>query len=243
MQQVLPLRSTGGNEHTPFIKLLAILFMIVDHVGVVFFPRLRILRYIGRIAFPLFCWGIVVGACKSRNLYRYALRLLLVGMISQPFYMLALNHTIREMNVFCTLLFGLIGIIGIREKRYYSHIWVPALVIILSHYIKMDYGTRGVVLILLMYLGRKRPFTIALALLSMCLCWWQGKAFWMWFRMQISDFSTLPKVYVEKIQPFAFLSLPILLLPMNTSFRLPKWLGYSAYPLHLLVIYLLDRFV
>lgn len=248
MASVLSLqRHTAGNEHTALLKILAVALMIVDHVGVIFFPRLRILRLMGRLAFPLFCWGMVVGAEKSRNLYRYALRIFLTGLLSQPFYMLALDHSIQQINVFGTLFLGLCAIIGIREKRFYSQVWVPALVLLscalLSHvfYIRLDYGVQGIMLILLLYLGRKRPLTIAAALLFMGLVWWQGEAFFMWFRMQISDFSTLPKVYVNKIQPYAIFALPIILCPMQSSFRMPKWLGYAMYPLHLLILYLADR--
>lgn len=250
MENAFPLpRSTGGNEHTALIKLLAILFMIVDHVGVVFFPSLRILRYIGRLAFPLFAWGMVVGICKSRNLYRYALRLLLMGILSQPLYMLALDHSFTQINIFGTLLLGLCAIICIRERFYYSHLWGPAAVLlfsyVLSHFfhITTDYGFQGILLILLLYLGRKRPWTIAAALGCMCLIWWQGQAFYMWLRMQLTDFSTLPKVYVGRIQPYAIFALPLMVFPLQSSFRLPKLLGYAAYPLHLLVIYLVDRLV
>ena len=68
---------TAGNENTGVIKLIAIAFMIVDHVGAALFPQYKILRILGRIPMPLFCWGIVVGAEYSRNLWKYLLRIAL----------------------------------------------------------------------------------------------------------------------------------------------------------------------
>lgn len=46
------------------LRLLAMLTMLIDHIGVIFFPDDIILRIVGRLAFPLFAWGIARG-------YRY----------------------------------------------------------------------------------------------------------------------------------------------------------------------------
>ncbi|NLD52264.1 MAG: fimbrial assembly protein, partial [Clostridiales bacterium] len=105
------------NADAGFIRVVAMVTMLIDHTGVVFFPGVLELRVIGRIAFPLFCWGIVTGFERTGNWPRYALRLLLMGLVAQPFYMLALNHRLHEFNVMATLLLGLLAIAGIREKR------------------------------------------------------------------------------------------------------------------------------
>ena len=55
------------NQDHGLLQLAAMVTMVIDHIGVVFFPGLKILRVIGRIAFPLFCWGIAVGAEKTRS--------------------------------------------------------------------------------------------------------------------------------------------------------------------------------
>jgi len=41
------------------ITILAFITMLIDHIGYIFFPFDEIWRIIGRIAFPLFAWGIV----------------------------------------------------------------------------------------------------------------------------------------------------------------------------------------
>lgn len=236
-------RQTAGNENTSLIKLFAFVTMFIDHMGAAIFPRVTILRYIGRVAFPLFCWCMVVGVCKSRHVYRYALRVFLCGLISQPFYMLALNHEITELNIFFTLLCGMLAIIGIREKKYYSHLWAPMIALMISHFVKMDYGTLGVLLLILLYLFRKSPLGIAGVMIFICLFWWQGNAMIKSLQMLLTDYRTIPIVYVSKIQPYAIFALPLMLLPLSSSFQLPKWFSYSFYSLHLMVIYLLDRFV
>lgn len=44
------------NLDTDFLKLIAIVSMLIDHIGSVFFPEVRVLRWIGRLAFPIFCY-------------------------------------------------------------------------------------------------------------------------------------------------------------------------------------------
>jgi hypothetical protein len=50
------------------------------------------MRLLGRIAFPIYLWCMIVGLQRTRWVPRYLFRLLLVGFISQPFYVLALNN-------------------------------------------------------------------------------------------------------------------------------------------------------
>lgn len=242
----LSIQHTAGNENTGFLKILAIITMIIDHVGVALFPRVLLLRYIGRIAMPLFCWCIAVGACKTHSPLRYALRLLAVGAVSQPFYMLALGHTIKELNVYATLFLGLCAIIGIREKKCFSHLWAPAIALVITRYVKMDYSTEGVLLIIGLYLARNRKWAIALVMAAMCAWWWVGDSFIYWLRIQTGELrmsTSALRYYVHTVQPWAICALPLMLLPTVCPFRLPKWLGYAAYPAHLLLIALVDCFL
>lgn len=48
--------------------------MLLDHLGTIYFPDLIIFKIIGRLSFPLFAWGIAIGAERTKNM---ALRLLL----------------------------------------------------------------------------------------------------------------------------------------------------------------------
>ena len=81
----------AGNTATGLLKLIALAFMFVDHSGKVLFGNMAEMRTIGRIAFPLYVWCMIVGFYRTRNVTRYLLRIMLVGLISQPFYLLGLN--------------------------------------------------------------------------------------------------------------------------------------------------------
>lgn len=238
-RQVLPNRDHG------LLKLVAILTMFVDHIGVVFFPRYILLRIIGRIAFPLFAYGIAVGVDHTRCWWRYALRLLVLALLSQWPYMMALNHRWYEFNVLITLLLGMLAAQGIKSKWYYSHIWAPAICLFLAAGFQMDYGWRGVILIILMYLCRNSRGGLAALMVSFCLYWGGGLIF---YQDDYKFLVTTPLTFVNvafsnlmgllKLQSMAILALPLMLIPTNTGIRLPKWLSYLAYPGHLLLLYL-----
>ena len=89
-----------GNSATGLLKLIALLFMIIDHVGKVFFNNASDMRLLGRIAFPVYVWCMIVGFSRTRSVPRYLLRVLLVGLVSQPFYVLALD-TRGHLGVLC----------------------------------------------------------------------------------------------------------------------------------------------
>ena len=81
----------AGNLSTGLLKLIALFFMFIDHSGKVLFNNLSEMRILGRIAFPIYVWCMIVGFHRTRSVPRYLLRILLVGLISQPFYVLALD--------------------------------------------------------------------------------------------------------------------------------------------------------
>lgn len=234
---------TAGNEDTSLLKWIALLFMIIDHVGAALLPQYTDMRVLGRIAFPLYIWCAVVGVSYTRNPLLYALRLLLVGAAAQPCYMFALSHDALEFNVFATLLLGVLGASGIREKWHGSHIWAPILAILLSLAVDMDYGWQGVLLILLMYMVRRSRPGIAAVMIAYCLFWGQGTfAVTRLFGMPIprsvpflSDSASLISA-VTRVQFFAILALPLMLIRTHSGLRMPKWAGYAAYPVHLLII-------
>ncbi len=248
-QAVLQGDSKRLNQDAGLLKLVAMLSMLIDHVGYVFFPYIPEMRIIGRIAMPLFCYGIVMGSIHSKNLAKYALRLLIGFLISQPFYMLALNHRISEWNVLATLLLGLVGIIGIQKKKYGSQFWVPIACLMLAAAQPMDYGWRGVLLILLMYLTRNSRGGMMALMVSFCLYWGMGSSevsmlFGLRIKPALAPTSFLYPVSgmffsMLRLQSLAILSLPFMIFSTNTGIRIPKFLSYAMYPGHLLLIWLL----
>ena len=62
------------------LKIIAAVAMFIDHFGAIFFPRVMILRAIGRLAFPIFAYMIAEGCRYTKHKLRYFLTVLLMGL-------------------------------------------------------------------------------------------------------------------------------------------------------------------
>lgn len=120
--------------------------MLVDHIGVVFFPDAIAFRIVGRISFPLFIWLLVQGEAHTKDVGRYGLRLAVLGVISQPIYQLTFG-TARP-NILFELLLGLICLRLARVfPRFQFPIWIAGAG--LSELLIMGYGSYGIGLVAL----------------------------------------------------------------------------------------------
>ena len=236
-------KTIAGNRATGTLKALALALMFVDHAGKMFFPGVMEMRMLGRAAFPLYCWCMVVGFCHTRSVPKYLLRVLAVGLISQPLYMLALNHTWNEPNIFLTLLLALCGLWAMRERIAFSQVWAPPLLLILASALGCDYGWRGVLLVWLLYAVRDSRPGIAAVMIAFCLYWGSASVtvsrIFGW-RIVLPDLLAPVLSPWTRLQAWAILALPLMLARFRRNIRMPAWLGYALYPAHLAVLYLLE---
>lgn len=158
------------------LKLIAIITMLIDHIGATMFPEHIGLRIIGRIAFPIFCFLIVEGYFHTRDVKKYLIRLFIFALISEVPFDLAFNKGINffsDTNVFFTLFFGLSALIcidNLRTKDDLStgmRVLCGALLILSivgAFLLTTDYSSGGVVVILVFYLFREHPIQKYIAL-------------------------------------------------------------------------------
>ncbi|MDH8676942.1 TraX family protein [Fusibacter bizertensis] len=214
-----------NNLDTNFIKMFAIITMLIDHIGKILYPDVLILQIIGRIAFPLFAYCIVVGVLYTNDVKQYVLRLALCGIVSQPFYVLAFDTDWLVSNIFLTLLVGVLVIQTIVERR-----WILlGLLIVFSGVSNIDYGLRGILLMIVFYVFRENPRkSILMSTLILILPTVNDLIF------QNQDMS---------IQGVSVLALPLIYLHTDFNLRINKFVFYSFYPIHLLTLYLVKNFV
>jgi len=92
------------------LKIIASITMLLDHTQVVFpsvFPFY--LRYIGRIAFPVYAYMIAQGCRRTRNIGKYLFRLGIFALVSEIPFDLAFRKEINflsDTNIFYTLFLG-----------------------------------------------------------------------------------------------------------------------------------------
>ena len=234
------------NSDQAFLHWLAALFMVTDHVGAALLPQVPVLRLIGRLAFPLYCMGIVQGCLYTRSHWRYALRLFCFALLSQYPYMKALGHDLLELNVIFTLLLGMLAVWGMQAHWRGSALWLPALSLFLSATVPMDYGWQGVLLIMLMYLCRDSRRAFAAMFVAFCLLWgarsfdlfsWlRVPAPWSLWPQRLSGLTAMLRA-VFTLQGMAVLALPLMVIPTRTGLQ-KRRLVYLVYPGHLLLIWL-----
>ncbi len=114
-----------------YLKVFALLFMTLDHIGWMMLETggdptaSSILRYLGRLALPLFCFMIVEGVIHTRKSKRYFHRLfVMLVLISLTLFVtecapeeLGLS-LYAEGNIFVDLLLGAITIYLLKQKNW-----------------------------------------------------------------------------------------------------------------------------
>lgn len=215
------------------LKIIAMISMLVDHTGEVllrsiltgeaYITAYKIMRlWIGRIAFPVFCFLLVEGFQRTGNRAKYAFRLFLFALISEIPFDLAFNGKIWDtgyQNVFFTLWIGLLMLTGMAElEKRCRNIWIAFLgkagiflaAAFISELICCDYGAHGIIAIALLYLFRKNKLEQIIA----------GCVAFLW----------------EVTAPLAFI--PVAFYNGKRGLKL-KYVFYAFYPVHLLILHFL----
>ena len=205
------------------LKLIAMVSMLIDHIAVSLVARSSALytpmRFVGRLAFPLYCLLLVEGFCHTKDRKRYLLSLLGFALISEiPFNMAVAGKIfdLEAQNVFFTLSIGLASLMMADEGKKRGKEWCLAvgylLIPMLALLLRSDYNLGGVALILVISLTRKRDKWRFL-----------GPA------LVILSFGHLDS--------FGALALPLWYLYNGERGRIRyKYAYYAFYPVHLLVL-------
>lgn len=210
-----------------FLKIIAIITMVIDHIGYAFISELypqfyELFRIMGRISFPIFCFLLVEGFQTTHNLKKYFFRLSLFAIISEvPFDLVFFGKPIYFMyqNVLFTLLIALMVLTGL--KRFEFMPLLQCVVIgagcALAVAIHSDYGIWGILLPIVFYIYREKELS---------------KYFW----------AMLLQFLQGGLQGYAVFAMPFIMLykPKKNEKRLPKYFGYAFYPVHLIILYLLS---
>lgn len=218
------------------LKLIACLTMLADHVGYAFLPSdsllYAILRVIGRMAFPLYCFLLVEGVYHTKDSKKYLLRLVVLALLSEPVFDLLCFRKwvyLSKWSVMVTLLLGAAMCMLMKKLPKY---WMKPLVVIpfyfLTKYIYCDYGTNGILMIALFMLTHDLPLrplwqVPLFGLLCIRMGGWTVKLLWRPFPSQW----------------FAVLALvPILLYggKKGSQNKALSWVMNLFYPVHMAII-------
>jgi len=221
------------------IKLIAITTMLIDHLGLFFFPQVFLFRIIGRLSFPLFAWLIANGAIHTKNVTAYATRLFLLALITQVPFSYAnrqINVSPGDLNVVFTLFLGLAAII-VMQKTSKKLLWVLATIgaVAIADALSADYGAAGVLSITSFYLfyNKLNKMIIAQTLL-LFLFPYLTLLLELLYRLPLSFYYS--DLFYEF---FGIFSLLFIARYNKTQGYKDKYLFYCFYPLQYVVILLL----
>ena len=232
------------------LKIIAMILMLLDHLWGTIIPGNQWMTLIGRMAFPIFAFLIVEGFFHTSDLKKYMKRLFIFGLISEiPFNLIYTGSIIFtfHQNVMFTLLLGLLIINEIDKLKNTKEIKkkiIPILKIFLFLLISIigfvDYGVTGVLTIVVFYLFRGFKLAWIGQLISLILL------YIVFFEGQSVILNIFNHEYFLPLQSIGILSLIFIWLyngEKGKNNKLIKYLFYSFYPVHMLVIYLIYYFI
>lgn len=214
------------------LKIIAMISMLLDHVGLMLFPECAFLRILGRVAFPIFAYMIAEGCLYTRNRVKYLLLIAILAAGCQLVYWFAMGSLYQSILVAFTLAIITIYAIDLFLKK--KNGWTCALAVLVVASVvfaaviapelfkhvgfEIDYGIFGILLPVAAYYAPKRVWKLlAAAAVLVAMSAYYGGLIW-----------------------YSLTALPFLCLynGQRGKYRL-KYLFYIFYPTHLAVIYLI----
>ena len=205
------------------LKLLALVTMTVDHVGVQLFPSVLWLRMVGRLALPIYAYMIAEGCAHTRDRKKYLLQMAGMAFLCQLVYFFAMGSLFQCILVTFTL--SILTVYALESKVRWHAPAALLSVLFLTEILPLllpntdyavDYGLLGVLLPVAVYLGKTHRQKLLLSAILLCLL----------------------ALHYGGVQWYSLLALLPLALygGQRGKWRL-KWLFYLYYPLHLAAIY------
>lgn len=160
-----------GNQ----LKIIAMIAMTADHVGLQLLPQFPVLRILGRLALPIYAYMIAEGCRHTHDRKKYLLRLLTLGLLCQVVYFIAMGSL--YMSILITFSLS-VGLIYLYAKKGYSF-WLGLLAAFFLCVIlpdlptgtdfDIDYGIWGVLLPLFIHTGKTQKEKLTMLALGLVL--------------------------------------------------------------------------
>lgn len=214
------------------LKWIAIISMLIDHFAIAVYWQMephtyetyRLLRDIGRIAFPIYCFLLVEGFFMTKNIGKYIIRCLIFACISEIPFNMAIYGQIwyqQRQNVYFTLVIGLCTLVILDKVKGYDALSVIKQFVVVAigagvaQVLEVDYHYLGVLFIVMFYYCR-------------------GMNKWHRDLIGVAAFS------YEVTAPLAFIPIHL----YNGERGLPlKYVFYLVYPVHLFVYGMIRVFI
>ena len=96
------------------LKIIACVTMLIDHIGMMFFPDVVVWRIIGRLSMPLFAFTFAEGCHYTRNKIKHFVLVLAMGIVTSVGMSVAAGYfqgnILVTLSMSCLLIYALDGI-------------------------------------------------------------------------------------------------------------------------------------
>jgi hypothetical protein len=220
-----PASAAATNDGLDAAKIAAMMLMAANHLLLAFpapWPQWGYL--LGRPCIPIFAYILAVRLAEGpleRN-KRVLMRLLLWGIVAQPFYYALVGAFTLRLNILFTLAAGA-GLVWLLRKRLQVPLFVGAVILLLGN-LWLDGGALTPLGIVLAYAFYERSSGAALAVVT---------------------FAAAANIALAggSVAALAVLGAPLLIFlsPRCAGFvpRVPGWVFYVFYPAHLAAIWMI----
>lgn len=232
------------------LRIIACAFMLCDHLWGSMLVNGRWLTYIGRIALPIFAFQIAEGFVHTGNFKKYALRLLIFGLITEiPFDLMTEGVVFYpfHQNVLFTLLFGLLGCKCLEKIKLHKSTKsvvggvFGALGCLLGGLVLLsDYGTIGILVVMAFYLIRDFKFAWLLQLAALLAIFFglsKGEC------VLLPLFGTTLEMPIECFGIGALLPIWLYNGKKGSSAKWSQYAFYSFYPGHMLLLWGIGKII
>lgn len=217
------------------LKLIAMITMTVDHIGMLLLPQHLVLRIIGRLAFPIFAYMIAEGCRYTRSITRYFTLMAALAISCQIVDFVATGSLYQcilvtfSISILLAMLLrkvmskpsalGWLAVIAAVAGVFFVTEVLPGLLPDTDY--KVDYGFWGVMLPVVIYLAKSKSAKLGVAAVILVLL--------------SGNFGS--------VQLYALLALPLLMLYNGERGKgKMKYLFYIYYPAHLAVLHLIANY-
>jgi len=245
-----PFGGLNGNV----LKILAVVFMTLDHTRVAVVDGNMWMNYIGRLSFPIFAFLISEGFIHTSNFKKYLLRLTAFAVISEiPFNVFCSSKTFfpQYQNVLFTFFLSVLALVLIDFAKKEPTLPKVAgaglgtvIIVFLAEVLKVDYGGAGVVIVIAFYLFRKFPFAFLAQFITVFV------VFILFYPGRPVFFKIQDLIFCIPVQSFALFSfIPIWLYngKKGGGGKFLQYGTYGFYPVHIAILcvvrYLLKNIV
>lgn len=219
------------------LKIIAMVSMMLDHIGLLFFPDIMLFRALGRLAFPIFAYMIAEGCRYTKNRTKYLGMIGAMAVAFQVVYFVAMGSLYQGILITFSLaiitIYSVDGLLKCKKPwalvaavagLCFVVIFVCVLPVLLSETdFDIDYGVWGILLPVIVYFMPTHKWRIG------------GASALLVIRAVYYGAFAIP---LAPVQWWSLLTVPLLFLYNGERGKAKmKYVFYIFYPAHLVILY------